>query len=277
MMRYLAALSGLLIFLPLAAKAQEQDGLNLSIGSDFQRFDYREYSDQGNLLDRENGMLPGLLIGIGCSQGSWQIAGQLSYHAGGVTYTGQTNGGAPISTTTDQKTIDVELRAGYRFQQAQQIRPTLYLGVANHFWRRDIQPTYTASGMPVRGLQETYRWWQAFLGATLSGYKTSFIDWGLDARLTRIIAPKIEVDYSGLYDNSQLDLGGRWGFRLALPMSYSMRRSTTLVIEPYLEKYALGRSSSAQLTSQGVVKGAVFEPDSIGGNYGVTVGLRKLY
>lgn len=276
-MRYLAAT--LLIFLPLPAHAQEpQDGRSLSVKSDFQHFDYREFSDQGKLLDQENGFLPGWLLGLDYSRDSWQIAGQLSYHAGGIAYAGQTNGGvATVSTTTEQRIIDAELNVGYRFQRERQIRPTLYLGVANRSWRRDIQPTYTASGTPVRGLLENYRWWQAFLGAKISAHKISFIDWGLDARLVRIITPRIEVDYSGQYDNSKLDLGSRWGFRLALPVSYSMSYSTTLEIEPYWEKYELGRSSSAELINQGVIKGVVFEPDSIGRNYGVMFGIRTQY
>jgi hypothetical protein len=276
-MRPLAIIFALLFFLLPLAHAQEHDGLSFSIESDLQRFDYREYSDQGKLLDRENGFLPGLLLGIGRSKGPWQIAGQLSYHAGGVAYTGQTNGGEPITTTTQQQIIDAELRAGYQFQQVQNIQPALYFGAANHSWRRNIQPTYTSSGMPVRGLMETYRWWQAFFGAILSTYKISSFDWALDTRLTRIIAPKIEVDYFGLYDTPQLDLGERWGFRLALPMSYSMRYSTTILLEPYLEKYALGRSSSTPLTNQGIIQGTVFEPRSTSSIYGVLLGIRKFF
>lgn len=276
-MRHLAIIFGVLYFLLPLAHAQEQDRLGLSLESDLQRFDYREYSDQGKLLDRENGFLPGLMFGIGRSLGPWQIAGQLSYHAGGVTYTGQTSGGEHITTTTQQQIIDAELLAGYQFQQIQQIQPALYFGAANHFWRRNIQPTYTSSGMPVRGLLETYRWWQAFLGAKISVQETPAFNWGLDTRLTRIIAPKIEVDYFGLYDKAQLDLGERWGYRLALPMSYSIRHSFTLAVEPYLEKYALGRSPSTPLTKQGIIQGTVFEPRSNSSNYGVLIGIHKFY
>lgn len=276
-MRHLAIIFSLSFFLLPLAHAQEMDEPGLSLEGDLQHFNYREYSDQGKLLDRESGFLPGLSLGINHFQGVWEIAGRLSYHAGDVAYTGQTNGGEHISTTTAQQLVSIELIVGHQFRQTEQIRPTLYFGTSSHFWLRDIQPTYTASGVPVRGLSETYRWWQAFLGAKISGYKMSSIDWGLDARLTRTIAPKIKVDYSGLYDNSQLDLSERWGFRLALPMSYAMRHSTTLIIEPYLEKYALGRSAPTHLTSQGVIRGTVIEPDSIGNNYGIMLGIRKLY
>jgi hypothetical protein len=271
--RHLAALSGVLIL--LAPTAHARDGWNLSIGADFQHFDYREYSDQGTLLDRENGFLPGLQLGISHLQGAWLVAAQLSYHAGSVTYTGQTNGGAPISTTTGQRMVDVELLTGYQFRQGSQLQPTLYLGAANHSWRRDIQPTHTASGAPVRGLLETYRWWQGFLGTRMSLYEAPAFTWGLDARLMRIIAPEIDVDYYGLYDNSHLRLGERWGFRLTAPVSVAIHQSTTIVVEPYLERYSLGRSSSAPLTSQGMVRGSVSEPDSTTSNYGVSLNLRK--
>lgn len=276
-MHRLVTIFSLLFFLLPLAYAQEQDGLRLLLGSDLQRFDYSEYSDQGELLDRENGFLPGVLLGVGRDQGPWQIAGQVSLHTGGVTYTGQTNGGVPITTTTEQQISNVELRAGYQFRQTQQVRQILYFGAANHFWRRNIQPTSTSSGMPVRGLLETYRWWQAFLGIKMLSNKTSSFDWGLDVRLTRIIAPRIEIDYSGLYDNPQLKLGEHWGGRVALPMTYSMTSSTALVLEPYLEKYKLGRSSSAPLTRQGVIMGTVFEPDSSSSNYGVVLGIHKFY
>jgi hypothetical protein len=273
-MRRLSIISSLLFFLSPLVHAQ--DGLYLSLEGDLRHFDYREYDSQGNLLDWENGFLPGLLLGMDYSKGSWQIAGLLSYHSGDIAYTGQTSGGMPISTTTRQQITDAELHAGYQFQQIQQITPTLYVGTANHYWRRDIQATHTSSGIPVRGLLETYRWWQAFLGVKISG-KTSSFDWGLDTRLTRIIAPTVDVDYSGLYDNSHLELGKRWGFRLALPMSYLMNHSTTLVLEPYLERFSLGRSSTVPLTSQGVIRGTVSEPDSTTSNYGVVLGIQKFY
>lgn len=60
-------------------------------------------------------------------------------------------------------------------------------------------------------------------------------------------------------------------------MTYSMTSSTALVLEPYLEKYKLGRSSSAPLTRQGVIMGTVFEPDSSSSNYGVVLGIHKFY
>lgn len=276
-MHRLVTIFSLLFFLLPLAHAQEPDGLRFTLGSDLQHFDYSEYSDQGKLLDRESGFLPGLLLGIGRNQGPWQIAGQLSFHTGGVTYAGQTNSGVPITTTTEQRITNVELRAGYQFRQTQQIRQILYFGAANHYWQRNIQPTITSAGIPVRGLLETYSWWQAFLGIKMLSNKTSSFDWGLDARLTRIIAPRIEIDYSGLYDNPQLKLGEHWGYRVALPMTYSMTSSTALVLEPYLEKYKLGRSSSAPLTSQGVIMGTVFEPDSSSSNYGVVLGIHKFY
>lgn len=276
-MHQLAIISSLLFFLLPLAHAQEQDGLAFSLEGDLQHFDYREYSEQGRLLDRENGFLPGLLLGIDHSQDAWEIAGQLSYHADDIVYTGQTNTGVPIATTTEQQITNIELIVGHRLLQTQQVRPTLYLGVANHFWRRDIQPTHTASGTPVGGLLETYHWWQAFLGVKMLSKKTPYFGWGLDARLTRIIAPRIAIDYFGLYDNTQLRLGERWGYRVAFPMTYSIENSTTLVFEPYLEKYKLGRSSSAKLTSQGIIKGTVFEPDSTSGNYGIVIGIQKAY
>ena len=103
-------------------------------------FNYREYSDQGNLLDKESGILPGLIFGMGKNQGQWRFAGKLSCHAGDATYSGQTNGGVPISTVTKQLITDMELRVEYSFSNDASIFKELYLGVAQHYWKRDIQP-----------------------------------------------------------------------------------------------------------------------------------------
>ncbi len=122
------------------------------------------------------------------SYATGHVSGSGSYVGGLV---GQTNGGAPITTTTEQQIANVELRAGYQFRQTQQVRQILYFGAANHSWQRNIQPTYTSSGMPVRGLSETYRWWQAFLGIKMLSNKMPSFDWGLDARLTSA-APSVD-------------------------------------------------------------------------------------
>lgn len=270
-MRCLPSICTLFFFMPSTAQAEQQDGLSLSIGSDLRQFDYREYSNQGRLLDREHGFLPGLLLGANRSYGEWRLAGQVSYHAGGVTYTGQTNTGVPLTTTTNQRMVNPELRAERRLDELSHVHPAVYLGAAHQVWRRDIQPSYTADGQPVQGLLEIYRWWQVFFGAKARVYESAGLVWDVDARAIRLLVPKIVVDYAGRYDNPHLSLGERWGFRLAAPLCFKVRPSTRIAIEPYLQKFSFGRSALTPLTSQGLPAGAVYEPDSDTRSYGLSV------
>ncbi len=238
-------------------------------------FNYREYSDQGNLLDKESGILPGLIFGMGKNQGQWRFAGKLSCHAGDATYSGQTNGGVPISTVTKQLITDMELRVEYSFSNDASIFKELYLGVAQHYWKRDIQPTHTANGAPVLGLLERYQWRQLNIGANTMLLSTERSRWLLDVRLMRVVNPQVTVFYSGLYDDARLALGAHWGTRVSLPWSYSLGQSTTLRVEPYVESYKLGRSATVTLTNQGVPVGNVFEPNSVSNNFGLLVGVHK--
>jgi Outer membrane protein beta-barrel domain len=276
-MHRLTIFSCSLLLLCSSAHANENSESGITLAGDIQSFNYREHDNNGNLLDRENGYIPGLLLGMDRSFGPWQLAGQLAYHSGDVTYTGQTTGGVPITTTTNQQVMDAELRAGYRFAQIRQFEPALYFGAGRHEWQRNIHPTHTAGGTAVGGLQETYDWWQVFLGTRLSHKQTDAFTWGMDLRVAKIIAPEIKVDFLGVYDNMQLKLGERWGYRLEFPMAYAMNSSTTLMLSPYLEQFSFGRSASAPLTSHGVAVGTAHEPDSSSSHYGIWFGIHRSY
>lgn len=238
-------------------------------------FDYREYGDQGSLLDKESGILPGLILEIGKSKGQWRLSGKLSGHAGGVTYSGQTNGGVPISTVTKQQITDVGLRAEYSFENTPRIIKGIYFSAAQHYWRRDIQPTRTANGSPVAGLLEKYQWWQLNVGANVLLLRTERSQWMLDFSLMRISDPRISIYFSGLYDDASLALGERWGSRVSLPWRHSLGQSTTLLVEPYIERYKLGRSKSVPLSNHGFPIGTLFEPNSEYSNLGLAIGLRR--
>jgi hypothetical protein len=274
----LAVLCLLLCTFPVAnAFGRAEEGLGLVIGGSSLNFDYREFTEQGRLLDRESGHIPGVMFEVSRSQSRWELAGKLSYHEGGTTYDGQTNGGVPVTTVTKQRLVDVELRAEYGVADAEVTDARLYAGAAHHAWRRDIQSARTALGMPVSGLLETYRWWQVFFGAKKSLVESGRLGWSVDARIARCIAPTIMVDFAGQNDNVRLALGERWGARLALPVHYSMSKSTLLFVEPSLERSALGRSAVVPLTRSGVVIGAVQEPDSSSNSFGLVVGVRQYF
>jgi hypothetical protein len=263
-----------LLTIPQANGLENQESVEVTAQGSLLDFNYREYSDQGSLLDEENGILPGLIFGLGKNQGKWRFAGKLSCHAGDATYTGKTNHGVPISTVTTQLITDLGFRLDYTLKNEASIVQGIYLGAAQHYWKRNIHSGYTATGAPVSGLLEKYRWRQWIIGANAEILSRERSRWLLDVRLMRIANPQVTVFYSGLYDDAHLALGAHWGARVSLPWLYSLGQSSALLVEPYAERYIFGRSATAPLTSHGIPVGGVFEPESVTKNFGLSVGVK---
>ena len=263
--------------MPLAAMAQSDEILALTGSATVLDFGYQEFDDSGTLLNREDGAIPGVAVSLSHWHGSWLFVGDFSYHAGSVAYSGQTNTGIAITTRTHQAIVDMALRTEYWQDTTTGLEYAFYFGTGYHRWERDIRPTRTAGGAPVSGLFETYQWWLGFAGVRVVPYESDRARWLLDARLTRTVNPTITVDHNGLYDNTLLYLGERWGGRLAFPLHYTLGQGTSLIVEPYLERYELGRSAAKRLTRNGVPVGntSIYEPRSETRNFGLMIGINQ--
>jgi hypothetical protein len=99
----------------------------------------------------------------------------------------------------------------------------------------------------------------------------------LDARVVRPVNPSITVDSHGLHDKVRLDLGERWGWRLALPWRHSMSRTSGLTVEPFVEGFEIGRSVTVPVTKNGTPAGTVFEPRSDTRNYGLAISVSSRF
>jgi hypothetical protein len=239
-------------------------------------FGYKEYSDAGELFDREDGVLPGFVLGIGVQPQALVVGGEFRYHAGTVTYSGQTNLGVPVESRTDTVLADGELRVGHRLEIVA-IRLTPYMTLGYHYWDRDIRTTQTASGRSVSGLHETYRWYSVGLGARAAIAITPDTRAALDVRAFRVKQPTMVFHATSSNDEATLALGEKNGWRLALPIDYSLSPTTTIGVEFYAEGWQFGRSASQNLTSGGVVVGSVYEPRSETRVNGALFGLRHRF
>lgn len=261
-----------------AGEAQPAVRWNGQIDLSWMDFDYREYDD-GRLLDREHGGIPGAVFTLTGEKGLWAVSGRFSWHVGDVLYDGQTNTGIPISTHTEESILDTSVRIARGIGPVEDPELTLYGGVGYRYWGRDIRSTYTGSGEPVNGLYEIYRWKYLFFGGETAIYRTGSSRWSLDAQVMRPYRPTIEVDQQGRYDTVILDLGERTGWRVALPWEYRISERTHWVIEPYMEAWDIGVSSSAPLTQNGVPvdNKMLYEPRSTTRNFGIAMGLRRFF
>jgi opacity protein-like surface antigen len=242
------------------ASGAESVVFKAEIGVSLLRFDYREYNDSGRILDSEVGGIPGISLKAGqrITDWEWETAG--SYHRGQVSYTGQTNLGAPYNTQTDETIGDVSLRAGYWFRTKYPVMP--YLGIGYRRWDRDILPG------SVNGLFESYRWKYLWLGL-----KQSLItqpgpsQFMLDVGLLKPINPEMRLDFKGVYPVSPVVYPeSKIGLRIAMPASFAFSRDSQITLEPYYEYWRLGRSP---IVTSGVV--SVYEPASNTKNVGLNL------
>jgi len=262
---------------PLDSKAQPQEGSEIEIGAAVLNFGYKEFSESGKLLDREDGNIPGAMLRFSHPRKPFLFAGEVSYYGGDVVYDGQTNTGIPITTRTGERIVDTAVRAEYWEATPAGFNYALYAGAGYRRWERDIRPTRTAAGAPVSGLFEIYQWWFGLLGAKLTLSESPQARWLLDARVVRPVNPSITVDSPGQYDSVRLGLGERWGWRLALPWRYGMSQAAGLTVEPFVESFEIGRSATVTAIKNGTPVGTVTEPRSETRNYGLAISVSSRF
>lgn len=235
-------------------------------------FDYAEYGDNGGLLDYEYGVLPGVTADISRTQQGWFVAGKMSYYAGDVLYDGQTQTRVPVTTDTNENIQDLFLQVGHQHRSIDHFGYALYAGVGLHRWDRDIRSTQTVSG-----LTEFYHWEYAALGAKVISRETNRATWALNLRWQHVLHPLLDINFRGTYDSLQLALGDRDGIYFSVPWTKRLNERWQFIIEPYYERWVLGRSANQALTSQGTVVGTVFEPRSVTNNRGVIASVGRMF
>ena len=237
------------IGLLLSPLAWSTPTLNLGVGVDAMYFDYREFDDNDILLNKEEGLLPGLVLSATLDWQNWYTEFNYKYNSGTVEYDGQTQSGTPITTDTEEDIVDDNVIVGRYFDGAAPYRSAIYAGLGYYYWERNILPVGS-----VNGLFEIYEWSYALLGGKFSLLKSSKNGLLLDIRLRRMLNATMEVDFLGYLDldNLELDIGEEWSFRVGLPYIFSISQQARFRIEPYLTTWFIGRSPDEQVTSGGI-------------------------
>ena len=245
---------------------------HLGVGFDAMYFDYREYNGNDILLDKETGPMPGLHLSTALRWDNWYSELVYEHHLGTVDYDGQTQNGDPLATDTEEDIVDLSLIVGRHFGVASRYRSAMYAGLGYHNWERNILPTST-----VAGLLETYEWSYALLGVKFSFLKSSKNGLLLDLRARRMLNATMEVDFLGFmnWDNTTLNLGEDWSYRIGLPYILSLSQNASLTIEPYISTWFIKRSDTQEITSGGQpltpVRLVIHEPQSETTNVGIGI------
>ncbi len=242
----------------LAMAADGQSSSQVWLGLSVTDFQYKEFSDLDELLNREDGPVPGLRFAVASSAGSLLIGLEATYQTGSVDYDGQLQNGTPHKTRTDETFIDVSFSLGRQFGMWSEV----YLGGGYHQWDRDIQP----SGR-VSGLFERYTWIYVLLGGEQLLWQNGKHRLSLNAQMTYPINPTMALNIAGSGDVS-LDLGSQPGFRLQAPWRKRLASGLQLEVAPYYEYWQLGRSPDVRVGTW-----IIHEPRSETGNLGITLSL----
>lgn len=258
-------LSGLLLALmPMTVSASP----SLEVGASWVYFHYQEEDQNGQTLNKETGDIPGVYLAWRPSVGRY-FWGRLeaSYASHTVDYDGQTQAGAPLTTTTHERLIHYDGRLGAAWEyQGLQLQP--YLSARYQRWDREIQPT-TVTG----GLNEYYRWWEA--GGGVEGC-ASRLDWAsevcLDLGGFRTLDGEVEVALGNDPDNYPvLHQGDGAGYRVQL--RWSPPQWSRLVVTLYHAAWTFERSDSESVRL-GFAQFRITEPASEASRQGVRVALR---
>jgi hypothetical protein len=243
------------------------------IGFDLMYFDYSEYNSNNILLDQETGVLPGLAASWRYQWPQWFVTVDLDYHEGNVDYEGQTQSGTPLATTTGTYVTNLRFMGGRTFSGIAGTESSLYAGAGYHYWYRDINPGADVIGTPVAGLLEIYQWTFAILGTELGLVDTPTTRLALDIRAKYLMRGTMDIDFQGFlgFDNTQVNLGTDWSFRLGIPLTFALNKTSRLVIEPYYDTWDIPKSNVVELTRNGVPTGiGVLEPRSETRNIGIS-------
>ena len=262
--------ASLFFCLPLSA-ATKLDEYDSTVGFSLKNFGYKEFIGR-EVVDREDGVIPGIVLGLGVSGGNWRIASDFYYNVGDVDYVGQTQSGIPATTKTRAEIVDMTAQVEYWRGGALTGKSVVYAGGGYHYWGRDIKSGRDINGSPVSGLFEIYEWWHGFVGAKGDIVRSGKHRWGADFRVSRTISPTMKVDMGsfGLVGVGwqTFDLGPKLTWRLSLPWRYRLDERTVVFIDPYTEYWKLGQSP--------VIFG-FFEPYSETVNYGVNIGVNSRF
>lgn len=263
-----AALVGLLL-LPAAGHAGsvfEHPAQTIQLGVSALHFRYKEVDDDGSMLDREDGNLPGVYAAARVERDKAIVMATLSYHWGTVKYDGHViETMERHQTDTDEAIAEATLTFGHYLGESR--RTALYLGGGYRHWQRNIR-----SRGNVGGINELYTWAYGILGGSLRLWRGSDVLLAMDARATYPISPKLRIHWPGNQGYLTLQLPSRTGYRIAFPLEVALNPRVTLAVAPYYEYWKLPKSD-AVLIGDATDYYAVWEPESTTKNVGVTLSL----
>lgn len=221
------------------------EGVDFVLGAEIGSFDYKERDNNGKVLNKESGNMPGIFLGAetASKEGLWGQAAA-SFHKATVDYEGMTQAGSPLATDTDESFYSGRLRLFYALQGSH-LHYSPFIGLGYTVWDRSIQATERT--LP---LNEQYRWLEPEAGLQVRplAQKWNF----LFARLSvyRIHSGQVIVDLDQLgFGEPELSLGRETGQKLTVGAGWEGWQQFRLRASLFLDYYGFGESDSVTIQS----------------------------
>ncbi|MDX1756123.1 MAG: hypothetical protein R3175_08705 [Marinobacter sp.] len=255
----------LLWLLALGPSAVFADSLEL--GANWLYFDFQEESPSGQTLNQEQGDLPGVYLAWqqGVGHRFW-LGLEAGYNRGKVEYDGQTQAGVPLATTTHQRLVHYDGRAGMRVEGGT-LTWSPYLMARYQRWDRSIQ----ASGLSL-GLDEFYRWWETGAGLrTCAPARAWSSNLCLDLAVFRTHSAAVTVVAQALPGGEpELSVGDGEGYRVRIHWSPPPWPEVTVSVFREAWDFGAGDEERARL---GRFLVRIREPASTSVRQGIRVGM----
>lgn len=212
-------------------------------------FKYQEFDQNDQLLDKEEGVMPGVRLAYGNLTKNDSLRLDAAFYGGRVDYTGQTQSGTPHQTDTDEQLV--KLGISYLQHEVTLFRGLLFAGLHYWYWDRDI---LARNG--VQGLHERYTWYETELGLKFTSESSYWLElsamYNFRPRMV-LFLPSSEVRFN---------LQSRPGYRVRAGKTWDNRQDITTTLSLFAEYWEFGRSNTVFTNDFFGSSGFLTEPDS---------------
>ncbi len=216
-------------------------------------FTYEEFSETGQSLDRENGLLPGIKIKTSQQHNHNTYTFYSAFNAGKVDYTGGTQSGQPHTTKTEEQLFQF----GFEFltQKIEPISGRFIFGLRHWIWDRNILDKGN-----IRGLHEIYSWNEISVGLNFTSKNKSNSFYWSNISALYIINPEMEIFLDS--SSETLNMTQKPGFRLHLGKTWKQTNRYSYNVSFMIEYWRFGRSNSVFTNDFFGSPSFITEPDS---------------
>jgi len=250
-----------------------ESGYSISAAFVGMSMDYREYDDNGNILDSEISVDGELIKGGEISLAYTKvledndyalIALNINYLYGETEYKGSLlNSGLGYGSYVGRTNNDVlDIEAEYRFVDTYSngIDLTYGLGIGYRSWRRELSASQV----------EVYKWYSLRPKFGV-GYQVSSLHFGGLLEYQYGLSPQMDILANAENPDTTVDLGSGNIIEFTLPVSYTINEQLDIFFEYVYQYQTIDKSNAVEYILDGVTE-YIYEPDSTANNQYIKLG-----